>query len=114
LLQSSITHVDKYDFPFPDAVDSLTVDRERALKRAIPPLPDDMKFDIALNGRIIKTMEKEEFMGYAVEIAYNQAIFPFLDDDSVKGDPGVELGLRLRSESDPKNLAISVTHIYYS
>jgi hypothetical protein len=46
------------------------------------------------------------------EIAYNESFYPLVDDKSVTGD--VELGLRMRSEKDPRVAGMAVTHIYWA
>ena len=45
------------------------------------------------------------------ELAYNQAIYNFVTDES--GNREVEFGLRISSESDRKQAGLSVTHINY-
>jgi len=74
--------------------------------------PDDLFFDIAVNGKIVKTYNYEEMMAKTGEIAYNESFYPLVDDKSVTGD--VELGLRMRSEKDPRMAGMAVTHIYWA
>ena len=74
--------------------------------------PDDFKFEIAVNGKIVETWDREKFMSHAYpEMAYNQAIFPLATDESLRGP--VELGLRVTSTINPKQAGLSVTHIYW-
>jgi hypothetical protein len=87
---------------------------ERNLKAAPQPFPDDFFFDIAVNGQIHDTWDKEKFMEYAKEIAYNQAFYPLVDDEKFKGAGDVELSIRFRSEKDPTNAACTITHLYYA
>jgi hypothetical protein len=87
---------------------------ERNLKAAPIPFPDDFLFDIAVNGQIHDTWDKEKFMEYAKEIAYNQAFYPLVDDEKFKGAGAVELSIRFRSEKDPTNAACTITHLYYA
>ena len=89
----------------------------RKLGGKVIPWPDDVKVDIAINGKIIKTHDKEEFSVWTAEIAYNEAFYPLLDDkDFLTGNDrkNVEVGFRIRSESDPLNAGISFTHVYYA
>jgi len=88
----------------------------RQTKAAPPPLVDDFEFDIALDGRIVKTWNATEYKRLAAEISYNEAIFPIYDDENTVEPDGVQLAFRVRSAStDPKaHRAISITHIYYS
>ncbi len=72
-----------------------------------------MIFEIAINGKIYDTWDKDKFMSNAYpELAYNQAIYRFVTDENISGS--VDLGLRISSESDPKQVGLSVTHIYYA
>ncbi len=52
----------------------------------------------------------------AQEIAHNEAFYPLVDDETIGGDEAkeVELGIRIRSESDPLNAGLQLTHIYYA
>jgi len=75
--------------------------------------PDDFKFDIAVNGKIVDTWDKEKFMSHAYpEMAYNNAFFPLVTDESLRGP--VELGLRVSSTINPKVAGLTVTHIYWA
>ena len=70
-----------------------------------------------MNGKIITTYNQTEFLEWKVSMAYNEAFYLFMDDkDFVQGDEPVslELGIRLRSESDPKGAGLGITHIYYA
>ena len=63
-------------------------------------------------------MDLDEFMFFAQEMAYNNAHYPILDDPEMAnrdwdGEPA-ELGIRLRSETDPRALVLSVNYIYYA
>jgi len=85
---------------------------DRNLKKTTPPYPDDFKFEIAINGKVVSTWDKETFMSHSKEVAYNQAMFPLVTDETLSGP--VELGLRLGSESDPRAAGLAITHIYYA
>ena len=53
----------------------------------------------------------------APNMAYNEAFFLLVDDESiVAGDKyeEVKLGLRIRSQTAPLDAPFSVTHIYYA
>eukprot|EP00558_Chaetoceros_sp_UNC1202_P010884 CAMPEP_0197243762 /NCGR_PEP_ID=MMETSP1429-20130617/9101_1 /TAXON_ID=49237 /ORGANISM="Chaetoceros sp., Strain UNC1202" /LENGTH=881 /DNA_ID=CAMNT_0042704027 /DNA_START=58 /DNA_END=2703 /DNA_ORIENTATION=- len=86
----------------------------RQLKAAPVPWPDDIKLDIAVNGKIHKTLNKEEFFKMASEIAYNEAYYKLVDDASVATGEPVELGIRIRSTEDPKKASFGITHIYWA
>ena len=95
-----------------------SVDERRRLKAAIPEYPEDSKFDFALNGKIFKTMDLDEFKFFRAEMNYNNAHFAIMDDQEMAtrdwdGEPA-ELGIRLRSETDPRALVLTVNHIYYA
>ena len=99
-----------------------TNDVKRLLKAKIPEYPDDFKFDIAINGKIVSTWDKKTFMNYAAEIMHNVAIFPIhIDDEMAKrkrpeGDLGetIELGLRVTSAKNPRGSAVTITHLYWA
>jgi len=95
---------------------NLTADVQRQTGGHVEPLADDFKLDIAIDGKIYRTMEYEEFMKYTKEIAYNEAFFPLIDNEETVRESGVELGLRARSEMKLHGgrTSFSVTHIYYA
>lgn len=89
----------------------------RNLKGATPDYPEDFELDIAVNGQIVNTMNYTEFKAMTPNMAYNEAFFLLVDDESiVAGDEyeEVKLGLRIRSETAPLDAPFSVTHIYYA
>jgi len=97
--------------------DGIALGEGRKLGGNVKDLPEDFFLDIAVNGKITRTYNYEEFKVLTKEIAYNQAFYPFVNDESlVTGDEpeAVELGLRIRSESSPKDASFSLTHIYYA
>jgi hypothetical protein len=76
-------------------------------------LPDDFFFDIAMNGKITKTMNNDTFLAFSPEIgAKNFALWPIMDDPSFQGGE-VEIGLRLRSQEQP-HATIGLSHVYYA
>ena len=88
-------------------------DNGRELKKPPKEWPEDFHVDIAINGNIVKTYNQTEFRAFTIEIAYNEAFYPLVNDKELaSGD--VELGFRLRSEIDPRGAALAVTHIYYA
>ena len=97
-----------------DFVANEMVDRQRRTGGKVTPLPDDFELDIAINGRIWKTMNVTEFMVYTKEVAYNQAIFTLYDDETTVEENGVELSLRVRCSHSTVHTGISITHIYYA
>ena len=79
------------------------------------PWPDDVIIEIAVDGKIVATKYKD--FSEIQAMAYNQGIYPLVNDESlIKGDEpeSVELGIRIRSETNPKDAALSITHIYYA
>lgn len=91
--------------------------RQRELGGKIAEWPEDSEVQIAVNNKIIKTYNKTEFLVWRQEIAYNEAFYPLMDDkDFVKGDKPVslELGIRVRSETDPIGVNLAISHIYYA
>jgi len=84
-----------------------------------PPIdwPEDIEVDIAVNGKIVRTFNYTEFKPMATEIAYNEAFYLLLDDESVvAGDKyeEIKLGLRIRSQIGAGLASFGVTHIYYA
>ena len=77
--------------------------------------------DIAINGNITKTMEREEWLSHTGEMSKNCALFPLMDDisyaerDWAEGDEGdtVEVAIRFRQESAPHQ-GYCLSHIYYA
>jgi len=88
----------------------------RALGKATD-WPSDVLIDIAINGVITQTWDYDKFYSMKIDPAYNEEFFILLDDEeftqSEDGEP-VELGIRIRSETDPNNAGISIAHIYYA
>uniref|UniRef100_A0A7S4K3H2 Uncharacterized protein n=1 Tax=Odontella aurita TaxID=265563 RepID=A0A7S4K3H2_9STRA len=92
----------------------------RNLKAPPPAIPDDWKFEIAINGKMHKVMDKNEFMSHAVEIVKNWAIWPLMDDvEWSKKDWGnsegedVEVAVRMSSVSMPRR-SLRISHVYYA
>ncbi len=75
--------------------------------------PEDFKLEIAVNGKIVDTWDEAKFMSHAYpEMAYNNAFYPLVTDENLKGE--VELGLRTSSTISPKEAGLTVTHIYWA
>ena len=91
-----------------------------SMRRLVGQMPDDMKFDIAMNGKIRHTMKKDEFMSWGKEHIKNFALWPILDDvEWAKDDKGngdgedVEVGVRLRSAMG-REATMRISHVYYA
>lgn len=85
--------------------------RSRKLGNA-KPKPEDFYMDISVNGKIT-TWDLEKYMENSQpEMAYNNAIFRLVNDETLKGT--VELGIRVRSESKPRDAGTSICHIYWA
>ena len=74
-----------------------SVRRQDDWQQKAKPIPcaDDFKLDIAIDGRIIKTMDNAEFMKWAKEIAYYETFMSLFDDKSMidTTDSGAEVAL---------------------
>uniref|UniRef100_A0A7S4J0A1 Uncharacterized protein n=1 Tax=Odontella aurita TaxID=265563 RepID=A0A7S4J0A1_9STRA len=93
----------------------------RRLKGPAKVHPDDMKFEVAINGEVIKSSNKEEFLSYGKEIVKNFALWPMMDDvEWAKRDWGdqegedVELAVRITCPSKPRSCTIGISHVYYA
>eukprot|EP00537_Pseudo-nitzschia_pungens_P007589 CAMPEP_0172357806 /NCGR_PEP_ID=MMETSP1060-20121228/2136_1 /TAXON_ID=37318 /ORGANISM="Pseudo-nitzschia pungens, Strain cf. cingulata" /LENGTH=1002 /DNA_ID=CAMNT_0013078649 /DNA_START=148 /DNA_END=3156 /DNA_ORIENTATION=+ len=93
-------------------------ERQRNLKPTLDQfVPKDFEMDIAINGAIVKTMKREEWVKYTREAVKNVAAFPLLDDPSMaekewEGEP-MEVAIRFRTKLKPQqNYCIS--HIFYA
>lgn len=110
--------VTPYKPPENEAEEQLWDGTTRKLKATIPPFPEDSQFDFAINGKIMKTMDLKEFETYQKEIGYNVAVLPILDDEEMAerdwDGESMELGIRLRSETQPRDLVVNFNHIYYA
>ncbi len=90
---------------------------QRALGGNVSEYPDDVKIDIAVNEKIVATWDKAKIEILRKEVSYNEAFYKMFDDENFTMDAEgteVELGLRIRSESNPRGAGISVSHIYYA
>eukprot|EP01083_Nonionella_stella_P053633 141802_1 len=85
---------------------------------AIADLPEDFELDIAMNGQIVNTLNYTEFKAMTPNMAYNEAFFLLVDDESiVAGDEYEEIkfGMRIRSQIGANTMAsFGLTHIYYA
>ena len=88
-------------------------DGKRKLGKAIP-YPDDVKWEIAINGKIYATWDLEKINEQIKEIAYNEAFYTFATNDPSVNGENVELAIRVTSESNPKGAGLGVTHVYWS
>eukprot|EP00559_Dactyliosolen_fragilissimus_P005152 CAMPEP_0184858216 /NCGR_PEP_ID=MMETSP0580-20130426/3340_1 /TAXON_ID=1118495 /ORGANISM="Dactyliosolen fragilissimus" /LENGTH=931 /DNA_ID=CAMNT_0027354247 /DNA_START=120 /DNA_END=2915 /DNA_ORIENTATION=- len=84
----------------------------------VPPLPNDFKFDVSINGKIVHSWNKDEFMKLSENVVYNVEILLLMNDQSFKTDSDlygstVELGFRVSSKSDTTS-AVGISHIYYA
>ena len=97
---------------------SLEEEGQRDLKATFEQtVPRDLKMDIALNGKIVKTMEYDEWKTHSAEFVKNVALWPILDDISMaerdwEGEP-VEVGIRFHSQLKP-NQGFCISHVYYA
>lgn len=93
--------------------------RHRVLKKPTHDelVPSDFEMDIAINGKIVQTMKRTEWLEYTREYVKNVAVFPLLNDESMaqkdwEGEP-MEAAIRFRSKKMPKQ-TYCISHIYYA
>jgi len=85
-------------------------------------VPMDFEMDIAINGKITRTMKREEWLTYTHEYTKNCAVWPLFNDEDMarrdwkKGEEGetVEVAIRFRSQSKPLDSNICLSHVYYA
>jgi hypothetical protein len=80
-------------------------------------IPSDLQMDIAINGKIVHTMDREEFIKHTAEYVKNVAVFPLLNDESMAirdwdGEP-MEVAIRFRSKKSPQQ-TYCLSHLYYA
>jgi hypothetical protein len=83
-------------------------------------IPKDLEMDIAINGKLVKTMKYDEWLPYTKEIVKNVAVWPLLDDISMaerdwEGE-AVEAAIRFRTKPEigQKIYPYCVSHVYYA
>ena len=93
--------------------------QQRQLGKPTPDqlVPKDLELDIAINGVIVKTMKREEWMTHIKEFVKNVAVWPLLNDVSMAqkdwdGEP-VEVAIRYRSKMMPQ-ITYCISHVYYA
>lgn len=103
---------------------SMSVNEEEDLYRTLANInkdkmvPKDLKFDIAIDGVVVKTMNYKEWTKYAFqEKGQNVCVFPLLNDISMAekdwdGKP-VEVAIRYRSKLQPQT-PYCISHVYYA
>merc|ERR1712238_317690 len=113
-----------------DAGDSSTRKLGGSAKKEIN-VPLDFEFDHVINNGVVKTMDREEWLSYTVELSKNVAVFPLLNDETMAqqredrknrngqdesddddGEP-IEVAVRFRSKLVPKQ-AFCISHVYYA
>jgi hypothetical protein len=103
----------------PNKLDNNPEQRHRVLKKPTHDdlVPSDFEMDIAINGKLVQTMKRQEWLDYTQEYVKNVAVFPLLNDESMaqkdwEGEP-VEVGIRFRSQKMPQQ-TYCISHIYYA
>eukprot|EP00547_Thalassionema_nitzschioides_P007817 CAMPEP_0194223832 /NCGR_PEP_ID=MMETSP0156-20130528/36041_1 /TAXON_ID=33649 /ORGANISM="Thalassionema nitzschioides, Strain L26-B" /LENGTH=868 /DNA_ID=CAMNT_0038955119 /DNA_START=167 /DNA_END=2773 /DNA_ORIENTATION=- len=82
-------------------------------------MANDFIMDVAINGKIIKSMEKDEWIKYTTELSKNCAVWPILNDEDMakRNDDWdgeeMELAIRFRSNEKPQQ-PFCISHIYYA
>jgi len=84
-------------------------------------VPKDLEMDIAINGKITKTMKRDDWIKYTAEKTKNCAVWPLLNNEEMskrdwKDDnegETVDVAVRFRSKENPK-ATFCISHIYYA
>jgi len=82
-------------------------------------IANDFFMDIAVNGKIIKSMGKDEWVKYTPEHAKICAVWPVLNDEDMAkrrddwDGEEIELAIRFRSDEKPQQ-SFCISHIYYA
>jgi hypothetical protein len=92
----------------------------RQLKKPTPDqiVPKDFEMDIAINGKLTKTMDQAEWLSFIAEPSKNCAVWPLLNDEEMakrenfEGED-MEFAIRFRSKIDP-NMGFCISHAYYA
>jgi hypothetical protein len=100
----------------PDAVDA----SGRQLGKPTPDqiVPKDFEMDIAINGKITKTMDRAEWISFIGEASKNCAVWPLLNNEEMakrenfEGED-MEFAIRFRSKIDP-HMGFCISHAYYA
>lgn len=99
------------------AVNNGRVDeRRRKLKKAPPPLPEDFRWEVAVDGVIVNSWNKTEFGSQCHYISYNNAICKFWDDEEwgkKNGPRDVEVAMRIVSAGGRTAVA-GITQLYFA
>lgn len=100
---------------------NVATDDERDLKAAVKPWPSDMEIDVAVNGKIVKTLHggpttnsKPQLINDRPQLSYNEQFLKLVDDKSLADGGDLELAIRIRSTENPKDASFGISYIYYA
>lgn len=91
-------------------------DKRRDLKAPPPPLPDDFRFEIAVDGALRNSYTGDEFKALCEpHIAYNVPFCVLLDDDEIaKKNEKKDMEISIRIMGGGRDSVLGITHIYYA
>lgn len=95
---------------------------DRNLKAIPKPWPSDMKIDIAVNGKIVNTLNsgptgastQAQLLDQYPQLSYNEQFIKLLDDKSLVDGSDIEFAIRIRSDENPKDASFGISYIYYA
>ena len=116
---------DETPYIFPQKVDTNTQNedngkgRTRRLKGPPDPLPDDLVFEIAIDGEIKAKWSRDEFEKQRHSVAYNLDMFVLMDDPKMSEtlkdeDTGKTVEVAIRLSGVKREATFSLTHIYWA
>ena len=91
--------------------------RRRRLKKPPPPLPDDFRFEVAINGDIVSSWNKTEYQAQCPYISYNNNICLIWNDEErakKKEKEDIEFAMRIDAPSSGRIAVLGMTHVYYA
>lgn len=89
----------------------------RRLKKPPPPLPDDFRFEVAIDGELQYSLNNTEFQAKGQTIGYNLWIACLWDDEEwaksgKKQD--VEFAMRIRGENSKRSSVMGISQVYFA
>jgi hypothetical protein len=98
-----------------EAVNNGRVDARRRLKPPPPPLPDDFRLEVAVDGELSHTYTGDEFKNLTEpHIAYNVPFTVLLDDEELVKNGKRDIEVSLRIVGGGRESVLGITHIYYA
>jgi hypothetical protein len=99
-----------------DAVNNGREDKRRGLKAPPPPLPDDFRFELAVDGEIRHSYTGDEFKALCEpHIAYNVPFCVLLNDEEMaKNNQKKDMEVSVRIVGGGRESVLGITHVYYA